>query len=174
MTATTPLQDTQAWLEKAVIGLNLCPFAKAVHAKGQIRWVQSAAEQPLALLKELVAELKLLSEADPEVVDTTLLVHPLVLQDFEDFNDFLGVVEDALTDLGLDDRFTVCGVGDVLEHRPDYRHQQGWGFALAEMAKLGLADTVYLGAGAYDQTPRFRDLLVPLTAQQCLDLMVTR
>ena len=115
MTATTPLQDTQAWLEKAVIGLNLCPFAKAVHAKGQIRWVQSAAEQPLALLKELVAELKLLSEADPEVVDTTLLVHPLVLQDFEDFNDFLGVVEDALTDLGLD------GVLQVASFHPQFQ-----------------------------------------------------
>ena len=115
MTATTPLQDTQAWLEKAVIGLNLCPFAKAVHAKGQIRWVQSAAEQPLALLKELVAELKLLSEADPEVVDTTLLVHPLVLQDFEDFNDFMGVVEDALTDLGLD------GVLQVASFHPQFQ-----------------------------------------------------
>ena len=115
MTATTPLQDTQAWLEKAVIGLNLCPFAKAVHAKGQIRWVQSAAEQPLALLKELVAELKLLAAADPELVDTTLLVHPLVLQDFEDFNDFMGVVEDALTDLGLD------GVLQVASFHPQFQ-----------------------------------------------------
>lgn len=78
------------------------------------------------------------------------------------------------TDLGLDDRFTVCGVGDVLERRPDYRHQQGWGFALAEMARLGLPDTIYLGAGAYHQTPRFLDMLMPLTAQQCLDLMATR
>ena len=77
-------------------------------------------------------------------------------------------------DLGLDDRFTVCGVGDVLERRPDYRHQQGWGFALAEMTKLGLTDTIYLGAGAYHQTPRFLDMLMPLTAQQCLDLMATR
>lgn len=78
------------------------------------------------------------------------------------------------TDLGLDERFTVCGVGDVLERRPDYRHQQGWGFALAEMARLGLTDTIYLGAGAYHQTPRFLDMLMPLTAQQCLDLMATR
>ena len=77
-------------------------------------------------------------------------------------------------DLSLDDHFTVCGVGDALERRPDYRRQQGWGFALAEMARLGLTDTIYLGAGAYDQTPRFRDMLLPLTAQQCLDLMPTR
>ena len=66
MTATTPLQATQDWLEKAVIGLNLCPFAKAVHTKGQIRWVLSSADQPLALLKELVQELKLLAASPAE------------------------------------------------------------------------------------------------------------
>ncbi len=115
MTSPTPLQETQAWLEKAVIGLNLCPFAKAVHTKGQIRWVLSTADQPLALLKELVRELKLLAEADPEQVDTTLIVHPQVLQDFEDFNDFLGVVEDALTDLGLD------GVLQVASFHPQFQ-----------------------------------------------------
>jgi hypothetical protein len=115
MTSPTPLQETQAWLEKAVIGLNLCPFAKAVHTKGQIRWVLSTAEQPLALLKELVTELKLLAQTDPEQVDTTLIVHPQVLQDFEDFNDFMGVVEDALTDLDLD------GVLQVASFHPQFQ-----------------------------------------------------
>ena len=116
MTSTpSALQDTQVWLETAVIGLNLCPFAKAVHSKGQIRWVLSQAEQPLALLKELVGELKLLAQADPEVVDTTLLVHPQVLQDFGDFNDFMDVVEDALTDLGLD------GVLQVASFHPQFQ-----------------------------------------------------
>jgi uncharacterized protein len=115
MTSPTPLQETQAWLEKAVIGLNLCPFAKAVHTKGQIRWVLSTADQPLALLKELVTELKLLAQTDPEQVDTTLIVHPQVLQDFEDFNDFMGVVEDALTDLALD------GVLQVASFHPQFQ-----------------------------------------------------
>ena len=115
MTTATPLQETQAWLERAVIGLNLCPFAKAVHSKGQIRWVQSSAEQPLALLKELVQELKLLAATDANAVDTTLIVHPQVLQDFEDFNDFMGVVEDALTDLGLD------GVLQVASFHPQFQ-----------------------------------------------------
>ena len=115
MTSPTPLQETQAWLEKAVIGLNLCPFAKAVHTKGQIRWVLSTADQPLALLKELVAELKLLAQTDPEQVDTTLIVHPQVLQDFGDFNDFMGVIEDALTDLDLD------GVLQVASFHPEFQ-----------------------------------------------------
>ncbi len=97
-----PLEETQAWLEQAVIGLNLCPFAKAVHGKGQIRWVESSATQPRELLEHLVAELHRLNNADPEAVDTTMLVCPQVLQDFLDFNDFLDVAEGALEDLGLD------------------------------------------------------------------------
>ena len=96
------LREMQAWLENAVIGLNLCPFAKAVHTKGQIRWVESTATQPRELLGELVAELKTLAAADPEKIDTTMLVCPQVLADFLDFNDFLDVAEGALEDLGLD------------------------------------------------------------------------
>ncbi|MBK6470832.1 MAG: DUF1415 domain-containing protein [Betaproteobacteria bacterium] len=97
-----PIEDTQAWLEAAVIGLNLCPFAKAVHGKGQIRWVESPATQPRELLEDLVAELKELDAADPEDVDTTMLVCPQALLDFLDFNDFLDVAEGAIEDLGLD------------------------------------------------------------------------
>ena len=97
----TVIEDTTAWLEKAVIGLNLCPFAKAVHSKGQIRWVLSDATDPAALLELLVQELRHLAAADPAVVDTTLIVHPQVLQDFLDFNDFLGVADEALEEMGL-------------------------------------------------------------------------
>lgn len=97
----TAIEETTVWLEKAVIGLNLCPFAKAVHSKGQIRWVLSEATEPAALLELLVQELQHIAAADPEVVDTTLIVHPQVLQDFLDFNDFLGVADEALEDMGL-------------------------------------------------------------------------
>ena len=97
----TAIEETTAWLEKAVIGLNLCPFAKAVHGKGQIRWVLSDATDPVALLELLVHELQHLAAADPEAVDTTLIVHPQVLQDFLDFNDFLGVADEALEEMGL-------------------------------------------------------------------------
>lgn len=102
------LDETRRWLEAAVIGLNLCPFAKAVHGKGQIRWVESAATQPRELLEHLVAELKALDAADPDAVDTTLLVHPQVLGDFLDFNDFLDVAEAALEDLRLDGRLQIA------------------------------------------------------------------
>ena len=102
MSPNTYLQDTQAWFEKAVIGLNLCPFAKAVHAKGQIRWVLCEATQPEALLATLVQELQVLASANPQAIDTTVLVHPLVMQDFLDFNDFLDVADGALEELQLD------------------------------------------------------------------------
>jgi uncharacterized protein len=102
------LSETRTWLEQAVIGLNLCPFAKAVHTKGQIRWVESAATQPRELLGELVAELKTLAAADPEHIDTTMLVCPHALADFLDFNDFLDVAEGALEDLELDGELQIA------------------------------------------------------------------
>ena len=74
--------------------------------------------------------------------------------------------------LGLDDAFAVCAVGDVLEMRPGYAGQIGWGFSPADMARLGLTNTVYLGEGRYEQdSSRFRQYLVPITADDCLALL---
>lgn len=95
------LAQSQAWMEAAVIGLNLCPFAKAVAARGQIRWQVSAARRPEALLAELVEALQALAAADPVQHDTTLIVHPWVLERFDDFNAFLGVAEAAIEATGL-------------------------------------------------------------------------
>lgn len=102
------LRETREWLEKAVIGLNLCPFAKAVHVKGQIRWVVSPATTPETLLQTLADELQHLQASDPAEVDTTLLIHPGVLADFLDFNDFLGAAEALVEDLGLDGELQVA------------------------------------------------------------------
>ena len=96
------LDNTRRWLENAVIGLNLCPFAKTVHVKGQIRYVVSAAITPEDLQRDLVEELQRLQAANPEQVDTTLLIHPFVLSDFHDYNDFLDVAEASLEELGLE------------------------------------------------------------------------
>ncbi len=95
-------QDTQAWLEKAVIGLNLCPFAKSVHVNNRLRYVVSEATTPEDLLKDLARELLALKRADPEEIETTLVIHPNVLQDFLDFNDFLGAADALIEDLELD------------------------------------------------------------------------
>lgn len=119
-TYPTPEQataETRAWLEHAVIGLNLCPFAKAVHAKGQIRYVVSEDTDPEDLLTTLCDELQFLAKADPEEVDTTLIVHPWVLADFLDFNDFLDLADQAVEDMGLD------GVLQVASFHPDYQFE---------------------------------------------------
>jgi hypothetical protein len=92
---------TKSWLERAVIGLDLCPFAKAVHVRDQIRYVVSEAETPEALLDDLLEELRTLAAADPEEIETTLLIHPRVLADFLDYNDFLDVADAAVAELGL-------------------------------------------------------------------------
>lgn len=101
---------TQLWLEKAVIGLNLCPFAKAVHVKKQIRYVVSAATTPDALLEDLMTELRTLQDASPEEIDTTLLIHPYVLTDFLDFNDFLDTVDIAVAEPEFGDEFQVASL----------------------------------------------------------------
>jgi hypothetical protein len=106
---------TRHWLERAVIGLNLCPFARAVHLKQQIRWVESPARDVAGLLAQLRHELKFLAAADPARVETTLLIHPHVLNDFLDYNDFLDVADAAVEELGL------AGVLQVASFQPDYR-----------------------------------------------------
>ena len=80
--------ETKHWLNQAVIGLNLCPFAKAVQVKDQIRFAISDATDAEGVLTDLQDELALLAEADPEKIDTTLLIIPDALDDFIDFNDF--------------------------------------------------------------------------------------
>lgn len=102
------IASTQCWLEKAVIGLNLCPFAKAVHVKKQIRYVVSTATTPEALLEELLIELRLLQDTDAEKIDTTLLIHPYVFNDFLDFNDFFDTVDMAVAEPEFEDAFQVA------------------------------------------------------------------
>ena len=102
------IQDTQDWLLKAVIGLNLCPFAKAVHVKEQIRYFVSEATSVESLLQDLANELEHLAETSPEKTDTTLLIHPHVLQDFLDYNEFLDLADGLLEELNLDGELQIA------------------------------------------------------------------
>jgi hypothetical protein len=106
---------TRRWLERAVIGLNLCPFAKSVYVKEQVRYVVSHATTPEELLEQLMDELQHLSDTSPEKVDTTLLIHPLVLTEFLDFNDFLDVADAAVDEMELE------GELQVASFHPDYQ-----------------------------------------------------
>jgi hypothetical protein len=104
----TVVQDMQRWLERAVIGLNLCPFAKAVHVKQQVRYVVCTSDDPEVLLQDLRRELLHLAAADPEQLDTTLLIAPRCLPDFLDFNDFLNQADAVLLDLGLEGDYQIA------------------------------------------------------------------
>jgi hypothetical protein len=115
VTNETVIAATQAWVERAVIGLNLCPFAKSVHVKKQIRYVVSEATTPEALLTDFIRELELLAEANPEKIEMTLFIHPYVLTDFLDYNDFLDVVDGTLEELELD------GILQIATMHPQYQ-----------------------------------------------------
>ena len=100
-----------------MIGLNLCPFAKAASAKGQVRYAVSDVTSVAALLADVEAELRLLAATAADKVDTTLLIHPHVLTDFLDYNDFLDVADDAVERLGL------AGVIQVASFHPHYQFE---------------------------------------------------
>lgn len=110
-TATSEVVDaTQIWLERAVIGLNLCPFAKSVHVKKQIRYAVTAAATADELLAELEHELQLLANTDSQALDTTLLIHPAVMGDFLDFHFFLAEADAMIRNLGYDGIFQIASL----------------------------------------------------------------
>ncbi len=102
------VSDIRRWIERAVIGLNLCPFAKSVYIKNQVRIVVSHARHLDAFLDDLDRELQYLQDTPSEQVDTTLLVHPTLFPDFLDFNDLLDVVDDVIEEHGLEGEIQVA------------------------------------------------------------------
>ena len=111
----TVIEATRQWIFNTVIGLNLCPFAQRVFNGEKIRYVVSEASDDESLLADLVKELNLLLETPVEEIETTLLIHPQVFQDFLDFNDFLGLLEPLLEDLQLE------GIIQIASFHPQYQ-----------------------------------------------------
>lgn len=108
---------TREWIEKAVIGLNLCPFAKSVYVKNQVRIVVSDARHIDGFLEDLDRELDHLAEVDPEVTDTTLLIHPTLFPDFLDFNDVHQIADEAVAEHDLE------GVIQIASFHPQYQFE---------------------------------------------------
>ncbi|HEX4328404.1 MAG TPA: DUF1415 domain-containing protein [Burkholderiales bacterium] len=106
---------TRAWVEKAVVGLNLCPFARAVFLDERIRYSVSAASDADALVADLAREINTLMEADPAQSETTLLIHPRVMGDFLDYNDFLDIADATIEALGY------TGELQVASFHPQYQ-----------------------------------------------------
>src|SRR6516225_3082629 len=111
------LEATRHWLTRAVIGLNLCPFAKSVHVKNQIRYVVSEAAELEGVLTDLERELHTLAQADAAEIDTTLLILPHALTDFADFNDATWFAERLVRQLRLE------GTLQVASFHPDYQFE---------------------------------------------------
>ncbi|EKJ86800.1 hypothetical protein CLV96_3493 [Leptospira meyeri] len=101
-TADEILFKTKEWIRKAVIGLNLCPFAKPSFQSNTIRYTISHSQNNKELLADLKSELKTIVSSDPHVIETTLLIHPYVLDDFLDQNDFLDETDRLLRQLDLE------------------------------------------------------------------------
>jgi len=109
------IDATRHWLTRAVIGLNLCPFAKAVYVKEQIRYAVSEARPFENVLADLETELKYLADSDPEQTDTTLLIVPHALSDFAEYNDALHFADTLLRQLRLE------GELQIASFHPDYQ-----------------------------------------------------
>lgn len=110
-------ERTRAWVEHAVIGLGLCPFARAPQRQGRVRYAVSAAADPQAVLDELLEELRRLVTTPAEELETTLLVIPRALEDFDHFQDFVAAAQAALEALGLE------GVVQLASFHPDFRFE---------------------------------------------------
>ena len=113
--AALAVAETRAWVERAVIGLGLCPFARGAQVRGRVRYACSRASGPEALLENLGTEVEHLLVTPAAEVETTLLVHPWALGRFTDYNDFLDVAEAAVQALGGH------GILQVASFHPRYR-----------------------------------------------------
>ena len=113
----TVSEHTKQWLEKAVIGLNLCPFAKAPHVKNLVRIVVSEARHLDGFLEDLDRELQLLGNTPASELETTLLVHPTLFPDFETFNQMLEIADDAVVENELE------GIVQIAPFHPDFQFE---------------------------------------------------
>lgn len=115
LTEAAACARTRAWIERVVVGLNLCPFAAHPLAKGRVRIVATLSDALPDLIQLLTQEMASLVSRDPAAVETTLVVHPHLLPDFLDYNDFLGFAEQLLVDFGL------TGEVQIASFHPDYQ-----------------------------------------------------
>lgn len=111
------IEITRNWVEKIVIGLNLCPFAKPVFIKDQIKFVKSDAKTPDELTKDLLKELNFLTGMEGDDTETTILIIPFVLQDFGHYLDYLEYANDLIYQAGLEGTFQLASF------HPDYQFE---------------------------------------------------
>ncbi len=107
------VQPVRQWVEALVVGMNLCPFAKRELVNNRVRFATTTSVTKEQLLMALQSELDLLNTDSS--IETTLLIHPGVLQDFYDYNQFLNYADSLLAEMGLE------GIFQIASFHPDYQ-----------------------------------------------------
>jgi len=113
--STDIANEVRQWLQAIVIGLNLCPFAQRELVQDSVRIIISEADSELKLMQDLNDELSLLEQ--DEAIETTLLIHPYVLRDFDDYNQFLSLADKLLQDRNFE------GVFQIASFHPHYQFE---------------------------------------------------
>ncbi len=111
---STVIADVETWLDDVVIGLNLCPFAAIPRKNNQVRFTVSEALTEEVLLADLHAELTFMSQTPAKEVETSLLIVPDMLAKFEDYNQFLDLVDELL------EAFEWDGIFQIASFHPNY------------------------------------------------------
>jgi len=107
--------SVNGWLEKVVVGLNLCPFAKLPYSQKRVRIKADLCEQEEQAFESIIHEINLLDETDEKVLETTLLVFPELFDDFEHYNDFLYTANEFIRLRGWE------GIYQIASFHPDYQ-----------------------------------------------------
>ncbi|KKN38629.1 hypothetical protein LCGC14_0751600 [marine sediment metagenome] len=107
------VKSVQKWVNTFVMDMNLCPFAKHEMLKNRVRFATTKAISEEELLRSLQDELELLN--NDSSVETSLLIHPNVLQDFYDYNEFLSYADELLLEMGLE------GIYQIASFHPHYQ-----------------------------------------------------
>ena len=130
--------DTRHWLRRAVIGLNLCPFAKSVDIKDQVHYAISRSVGFKDLLEDLKQELNSLAALDAATRDTTLFIAPEALADFLEFNDFMAQANRLLAKLGYE------GVFQIASLHPQYQFADALADAITNFTNRSPYPTLHL------------------------------
>lgn len=115
MDSSIVIDASSRWVEALVVRHGLCPFASRVLNNDSLRSVVSEATTNDSLVDDLIEELLHLNHHSPDELETTLLIHPYVLTDFQEYNEFLDVVDAIIDEAGLH------GVLQVASFHPDYK-----------------------------------------------------
>ena len=108
------IKQTKQWVEQIVVGLNLCPFAKVPFNKNLIRYVLFEGTDMESLIHLVISELETLTKTSSTEIETTLLVTPNVLQEFEEYLDLFHLLNDVLEKLNLE------GILQIASFHPNY------------------------------------------------------